>query len=450
MGQKQSSSKDEDGVREVVVVEEETDHAISNLPDDCLARVFHFLPSSDRNRCSAVCRRWLSVDAQSRLRLSLRAHSQLAPVLPSILSRFSSLAALHLHCDRHSPDPGLGDGDLLLLARLCPNLAALHLRACRALTDDGLASFAAAAAGPRLRDLSLASCGFGPAGLKAVLGRCPALEHLSLNSLRGFNAAGGFVPVGSDSSAAAASLRSLSLTKLYDGHCFSPLILAAENLGSLKLVHCSGDWDNVLITLADRRPRSTLTEIHLEQLPIRDRGLRAIAACCPNLETLRLIKTLKCTDAGVAAIAEGCKLLRDLYIDGGKARSMGGDESLGAVGDHCPNLQKLSLVEVRPTAASLAVVGGKCRKLERLAVWRCETLGDAEMACIAAKCGALKEMSIKECGGVSDRGLMELGWGCPRLEWLTVKKCRLVTAEGVDSLLAMNKSIIVARGDCKL
>lgn len=152
----------------------------------------------------------------------------------------------------------------------------------------------------------------------------------------------------------------------------------------------------------------------------------------------------------MAAIAEGCKLLRDLYIDGGKARSMGGDESLGAVGGHCPNLQKLSLVEVRPTAASLAVVGGKCRKLERLAVWRCETLGDAEMACIAAKCGALKEMSIKECGGVSDRGLMELGCGCPRLEWLTVKKCRLVTAEGVDSLLAMNKSIIVARGDCKL
>ncbi|KAM1091140.1 hypothetical protein ACFX2J_018468 [Malus domestica] len=44
----------------------------SDLPDECLASIFHFLCAGDRKRSSLVCHRCLRVDGQSRHRLSQR------------------------------------------------------------------------------------------------------------------------------------------------------------------------------------------------------------------------------------------------------------------------------------------------------------------------------------------------------------------------------------------
>ena len=66
----------------------------ADLPDDCLASIFHFLGSGDRKRCSLVCRRWLSVDGQSRHRLSLNARADLLSSIPSIFARFDSVTKL--------------------------------------------------------------------------------------------------------------------------------------------------------------------------------------------------------------------------------------------------------------------------------------------------------------------------------------------------------------------
>ncbi|KAK4344805.1 hypothetical protein RND71_034981 [Anisodus tanguticus] len=88
-----SSMKESDDSEDVVVdVFDVRDFDYSsNLPDECLACIFHFLSSGDRKSCSLICRRWLRVEGQSRHHLSLNAQSDLVAVVPLIFSQFDSV-----------------------------------------------------------------------------------------------------------------------------------------------------------------------------------------------------------------------------------------------------------------------------------------------------------------------------------------------------------------------
>ncbi|XP_010911094.1 F-box protein At1g47056 [Elaeis guineensis] len=406
------------------------DHT-ADLPDECLALIFQSLGSGDRKRCSLVCRRWLVVEGQGRHRLVLDARSALLEAVPSLFSRFDAVTKLALRCDRRSDS--IGDEALALISLGCPNLTRLKLRACRALTESGMAALAKHC--PNLRKLSCGSCTFGAKGVEAVLRGCSLLEELSIKRLRGLSDASA-APVGPG--AASSSLRSICLKELYNGQCFAPLIAGSPNLKTLKLFRCSGDWDRLLEAIVEGVPG--IVEIHLEKLQVSDSGLAAISSCA-DLEVLHLVKTPECTDAGLATLADKCRLLRKIHIDGWKTNRIG-DEGLMAVAKRCLNLQELVLIGVNPTALSLGLIASNCRNLERLALCGSETFGDAEMSCIAAKCLALKKLCIKGCP-VSDQGMEALAGGCPKLVKVKVKKCRGVTPEFADWLRANRGTLAV-------
>ncbi|KAL5714032.1 putative VIER F-box protein 1 [Ranunculus cassubicifolius] len=407
---------------------------ISELPDECLACVFQSLGSGDRKRCSLVCRRWLLVEGQSRHRLSLDARSDLLPCIPSLFARFDSISKLALKCDRRSKS--INDDGLTQISKSCPKLTRLKLRACRELTDIGIIAFAKNCKG--LKKLSCGSCNFGAKGMNAVLENCSLLEELSVKRLRGItegtSAAEDLIGPG----AAAASLKSICLKELYNGQCFGPLIVAAKNLKTLKLFRCSGDWDRLLEMFAEKV--NCLVEVHLERLQVSDRGLAAISNCL-TLEILHLVKTPECTNVGLVSIADRCKLLRKLHIDGWKTNRIG-DEGLIAIARRCPKLQELVLIGVNPTSLSLGLLAANCQNLERLALCGSETIGDAEISCIAAKCAALRKLCIKGCP-VSDHGMEALAGGCPSLVKVKVKKCRGVTSEGANWLRESRESLAV-------
>ncbi|KAL4272825.1 hypothetical protein GQ457_13G009000 [Hibiscus cannabinus] len=405
---------------------------ISDLPDECLACIFQSLSPGDRKRCSLVCRRWLVIEGQSRHRLSLNAQSDLHPRIPSIFSRFDAVMKLALKCDRRSVS--IGDDALVLISERCRNLTRLKLRACRDLTDVGMSAFAKNCSG--LKKLSCGSCTFGARGMNAVLDNCPALEELSVKRLRGITDGAAAEPIGPG--VAAAALKTICLKELYNGQCFGPLIIGAKNLKSLKLFRCSGDWDKLFPLIVERV--TGLVEIHMERIQVSDVGLAAISNCS-NLEILHLVKTPECTNSGLAAVAEKCKLLRKLHIDGWKANRIG-DQGLIAVAKSCPNLQELVLIGLNPTKLSLEMLASNCLNLERLALCGSDTVGDAEISCIAVKCIALKKLCIKSCP-VSDHGMEALASGCPNLIKVKVKKCRGVTSEGADWLRAIRGSLAV-------
>ncbi|XP_066374615.1 F-box protein At1g47056-like [Miscanthus floridulus] len=159
------------------------DHT-ADLPEELLTLVFGLLGSGDRKRCSLVCRRWLAVEAASRLRLVLDARAPLLAdsAVPRLLARFPAVSKLALKCDRRAES--VGDPALAQVAdHLAPGLRRLKLRSLRTVTDDGVAALAAAAA--NLRKLSVGSCAFGAKGIEAVLRSCLHLEELSVKRLRG-------------------------------------------------------------------------------------------------------------------------------------------------------------------------------------------------------------------------------------------------------------------------
>ncbi|KAH8487990.1 hypothetical protein H0E87_023893 [Populus deltoides] len=405
---------------------------ISDLPDECLACIFQSLNSGDRKHCSLVCRRWLRIEGQSRHRLSLNAQSDLLPLVPFLFSRFDSVTKLALKCDRRSTS--IGDEALVAISSRCRNLTRLKLRSCRELTDAGMAAFAKNC--KALKKLSCGSCTFGARGMNAILDNCASLEELSLKRLRGITDGAAVEPVGPG--LAAASLKTICLKELYNGQCFGPLIIGSKNLKTLKLFRCSGDWDKLLQVISDRV--TGMVEIHLERLQVSDTGLAAISNCL-NLEILHLVKTPECTDMGLVSIAERCRLLRKLHVDGWKTNRIG-DDGLSAVAKYCPNLQELVLIGVNPTKISVELLASNCQNLERLALCGSDTVGDAEISCIAAKCVALKKLCIKSCP-VSDHGMEALANGCPNLVKVKVKKCRAVTCECADWLRTKRGSLAV-------
>jgi len=205
------------------------DDYISTLPDECLACIFQSLSSGDRKQCSLVCRRWLQVEGQSRHRLSLNARSDLLPVIPYIFNRFDSVTKLALKCDRKSTS--IGDDGLVLISLHCRNLTRLKLRACRELTDAGMAVFARNCKG--LKKLSCGSCTFGAKGMNAILDNCSSLEELTVKRLRGItDGAAPAEPIGPG--AAATSLKTIYLKELYNGQCFGPLIIGSKKFKNFK------------------------------------------------------------------------------------------------------------------------------------------------------------------------------------------------------------------------
>ncbi|CAN6448633.1 unnamed protein product [Victoria cruziana] len=387
-----------------------------DLPDDCLAIVFHHLSTGDRNRCSLVCHRWLAVDSLSRYRLTLRATASL-PASSLLGSRFPSLSRLTLRCDRSSLS--ISDGVLRSLSTLCPNLVALRLKACRHLSDDGFHALSL----PRLVEFSASSCNFGASALNALLASSPNLESLSIKRLRGLAAD----PPSLHVSAAASRLRRIHLKELFNAQALAPLLAGSLQLESLTVVRCSGDWDRILedVTVKVRG----LVHLHLERSHLGDRGLSA-AARCASLESFNLIKTPDCTDAGISRLAAGCRGLRKVRLDGWRMNRIG-DVGLTGLAKNCRNLKELVLVGLNPTASSLGELGEGCPGVERLALCGSETIGDGELAIVAAKFRSLRKLCLKGCP-VSDEGMGVLAGGCPELVKVKVRKCRGVSIDGVE------------------
>ncbi|EEF37415.1 F-box protein SKIP2 [Ricinus communis] len=401
-----------------------------NIPDECLAYIFQFLSASDRKHCSYVCRRWYLVDGCSRHRLSLKAQTEIITYIPLLFTRFDSVTKLALRCDRKSIS--LNDDAFVMISIRCQNLERLKLRGCREITDNGMAAFAKNC--KKLKKLSCGSCAFGVKGINEMLNHCTAVEELSIKRLRGVHDEN----IGAGKTVSSLSLKKICLKELVSGQAFEQLVIGCKKLKTLKIIRCLGDWDKVFDMIGKRN--ECLTEVHLERIQVSDIGLEAISKWV-NMEILHIAKTPECSNLGLVSIAENCRKLRKLHIDGWRSNRIG-DEGLIAVAKQCINLQELVLIGVNATHLSLAVIAANCRKLERLALCGSSTISDHEIACIAAKCLSLKKLCIKGCA-ISDIAIEALAWGCPNLVKIKVKKCRGVSSEVVDWLQERNASLVV-------
>ncbi|KAL5144617.1 putative F-box/LRR-repeat protein 8 [Glycine soja] len=369
---------------------------IDDIPDNCLACIFQLFPPADQKKLSLVCRRWLKVEGHTHHRLCLTL--PYSSVLASIFSRFDSVTDLTLQCPNLM---SMCDGNLVVISDLCPNLIRLQITKCSYLSYAGLEVLARSC--ERLKSFSCTSCTFGPNSIDALIHHCTTLEQLSIEY----------------STVTTHGAQFLN---------FYPLI-RAKNLTTVKIVQCSVEeyWDMFFHSLASQV--TSLLEVHLDGCGVSDNGLRAISKF-PNLETLHLVKTHKCTHAGLVAVAEGCnKSLRKLCINVSdwKGTNKIGDKGLIAFAKCCSNLQELVLIGMNPSKASLKILASNCQSLEHLGLWGSNKFGDTEICCIAGKCVALKELHIERCPRVYDRDIKTLAAKCPNLVRVKVFECKWVT-----------------------
>ncbi|KAK4434806.1 putative F-box/LRR-repeat protein 8 [Sesamum alatum] len=291
-----------------------------NIPDECLACIFHSLSSGNRKRSSLVCRRWPRVEGQSCHRLSLNAQSELASVIPCLFLRFDAVTKLAL--DRRSVC--IGDDALIRLTQV---------QEPHEIEAPGLQKF------------SCWSCSFGAKGMNSLLENCGLLEELSVKQLQGITDGAAADSIGPGK--AVDSLRVICLKDLDNGQCFGPLIVGAKNLRSLKLFRCSRDWDKMLGVVADRT--DGLVEIHLERLQDSDIGSL-------QSQSVQILKYCICEtvgDAEISCIAAKCIALRKLCIMSCPVW----DHGIEALAGGCPNLVKVKVKKCRGLTSEGAEIG---------------------------------------------------------------------------------------------
>ncbi|KAH7432551.1 hypothetical protein KP509_07G027600 [Ceratopteris richardii] len=405
------------------------------LPDECLACVFQKMGTMDHNQCSLVCKRWYHVEAHCRQRLSLYARAEIISFLPSIFMRFDRITKLALRCDRKTTS--MDDKALFLVGRHCSTLRKLKIKGCRQLTDEGIELFARVASST-LCKLSCGACSFGARGINAVVNYCTLLEDLTVKRLKGLEEGPPeFIGPG------CGTIRRLCLKELYNAQLFGPLMAGSKNLHTIIIYRSSGNWDSLLTIVSEQI--SNLVELHMEMLHLSDRGLQAVSRWT-KLEVLYVVKTTECSDFGLSAIAEGCRRLKKLHINGLKSNRIG-DDGITALASKCRDLQEVILIGVNATAASLGLMASNCSGLERLALCNSATVGDTELSCITSKCNSLKRLCLKGCS-ISDEGMRGLATGCPRLIKVKIKKCKGVTWESVYWLQVHRPGLVVSL-DCE-
>ncbi|KAE8672578.1 Detected protein of confused Function [Hibiscus syriacus] len=147
------------------------------------------------------------------------------------------------------------------------------------------------------------SVSIGDEALVLFSEHCRNMTRLKLRSCRDLTDAG--------MSAFAKNCRSLK--KLCCGSCTFGAMGMNAMLDNCPALKCSGDWDKLFPLIVQRV--TGLVEIHKERIQVSDVDL-AVISNCSNLEIFHLVKTPECTNFGLAAVAEKCKLLRNLHANG--------------------------------------------------------------------------------------------------------------------------------------
>lgn len=144
---------------------------------------------------------------------------------------------------------------------------------------------------------------------------------------------------------------------------------------------CGPDWRNT----KGHSPRP-LRAIHAIGAQLTDAALVSLSAW-PHLQVLHLARCDGVTSRGVSALARGCRMLRELSING--CENVGGD-AIQLVGTYCQRLRVLSVRGLyRLTDPVVAMLSENLLLLQELDMRECDSISrrNFERSCAAFICG---------------------------------------------------------------
>ncbi|KAE8657190.1 F-box protein [Hibiscus syriacus] len=225
------------------------------------------------------------------------------------------------------------------------------------------------------------------------------------------------------------------------------------NLRRLVVINAS---EFGLLTVAEE----CLTLQELELHKCKDNVLRGIAAC-ENLQILKLVANVEglytslVTDIGLTILAQGCKRLVKLELNGCEG-SFDGIKAIGqcclmleelTICDHkmddgwlaglsyCENLKTLKLLSCKridPSPGQDEYLGF-CPALERLHLQECQFRSKKSVRALFRVCESVREIVIQDCWGLDD-DMFRFASLCRRVKLLSLEGCSLLRTEGLEAV----------------
>ena len=255
------------------------------------------------------------------------------------------------------------------------------------------------------------------------------------------------------------------------------LLALAVNLPGMTSIHFCLEAKATHVgvhAIAEHCPALVKISIHVvyfhDSVELND-SILAIARGCPRLQAFS-IRSWSCdeiTDHSVAFLAERCKELRSVCLNGCKGVT---DKGMKAVANSCPHLEKLEVAGLfcysedyrqahwyssEITDESFVVVGQKCSKLVDIKI-ACNKVADIGIAALARGCPQLRSFYADGCS-ISTAGITALSHGCEELHTIRLTNCRRISddclfriAEGCPELtsfkLSMSEALTSAGISC--
>jgi F-box/leucine-rich repeat protein 2/20 len=163
-----------------------------------------------------------------------------------------------------------------------------------------------------------------------------------------------------------------------------------KHLAILSLNGCNNVGDESIIALAEHCPR--IQSLSLFSLRITDTVLTRVTSKCPNLIALSVSGCVGITDAGATTIG-GCRSLQSLYLNAAKIT----DETLVQIALKCTRLRALSVNDCFELSdRGVMALADHCRSLQSLSMNGCQ-VSVVGLKALLDRCNDLRELSIKEC-----------------------------------------------------
>ncbi|KAF5797869.1 putative leucine-rich repeat domain superfamily [Helianthus annuus] len=167
-----------------------------------------------------------------------------------------------------------------------------------------------------------------------------------------------------------------------------------------------------------------------ESCSLSDAGLAAVADGFTKLEKLTLIWCSNATSAGLTFVAQKCRFLKSVDLQGCYV----GDQGLGAIGESCKQLEALNLrfCEGLTDTGLVDLAIGCGKTLKSLGVAACAKISDVSLEAVGSHCRILETLSL-DSEFINNKGLIAVAKGCPLLKNLNLQ-CIMVTDEALTAV----------------
>jgi hypothetical protein len=161
---------------------------------------------------------------------------------------------------------------------------------------------------------------------------------------------------------------------------------------------------------------------------LTDETLQGVAAQCPLLEHVKLVRCAAVSDVAIQKVSESCLSLQ--YID--LQITNIGDLAVISLCKYCPLLKRLLLTGCRNlTDIAVMAVAEKLPAITHIGLGGIDAITSRAVETLVSKCCDLELINIGGCVNVSDDTLFKLAEHCSKLRELCVSGCSEITPVGL-------------------